>query len=226
MIALDGQFCDPFEPLGRALPLSPARAANCCSTCRRSRARGCKLILRGETELPDVTLLEIRAEGAPRPTAPPILAPPPNPLLPAQIQLEQAKRLDLLIEGGATRSTPASFKPGAEALRKTWSINGKSLTGYDGPPLLSVRKGTPVSFGLVNKSLFPQVIHIQGHVVRLLHDLDDGWEPYWRDSVIVPPLRTKHVAFVADNPGKWLVASAIMDHFANGLAAWFEVIDR
>ena len=83
-----------------------------------------------------------------------------------------------------------------------------------------------MSFGLVNKSLFPQVIHIQGHVVRLLHDLDDGWEPYWRDSVIVPPLRTKHVAFVADNPGKWLVASAIMDHFANGLAAWFEVIER
>lgn len=223
VIALDGQFCDPFEPLQRVLPLGPGARCELLLDMPPIAGQSCKIILRGETELPDVTLLEIRAEGAPKTPAPPILAPPPNPLLPAQIRLEQAKRLDLVIEGGATRSTPASFKPGAEALRKTWSINGNSSTGYEGPPLLSVRKGTPVSFGLVNKSLFPQVIHMQGHVVRLLHDLDDGWEPYWRDSVIVPPLRTKHVAFVADNPGKWLVASAIMDHFANGLAAWFEV---
>jgi FtsP/CotA-like multicopper oxidase with cupredoxin domain len=223
IIALDGQFCDPFEPARRALPLGPGARCDLLLNLPPLEAQNCKLILRGETELPDVTLLEFRTEGPPTSPAPPILPQPPNPLLPAEIRLEKAKKLDLVIEGGATRTTPSNFRPAGEALRRVWSINGKSGTGFDGPALFSVKKGTPVSLGLVNKSLFPQVIHIQGHVVRLLHDLDDGWEPYWRDSVIVPPLRTKHVAFVADNPGKWLLASAIMDHFANGLAAWFEV---
>ncbi len=46
-------------------------------------------------------------------------------------------------------------------------------------------------------------------MVRLLHNLDDGWDPYWRDSVVVPDRQTKHIAFVADNPGKWLFMSAI-----------------
>jgi FtsP/CotA-like multicopper oxidase with cupredoxin domain len=58
---------------------------------------------------------------------------------------------------------------------------------------------------------------------RQLHDLDDCWEPYWRDSVIVPERTTKHIAFVADNPCKWLICGAIQEHFANGMAGWFEV---
>ena len=51
-------------------------------------------------------------------------------------------------------------------------------------------------------------MHVHGHAMRLLHDLDDGWEPYWRDAVLVPEGKTKHAAFVADNPGK----SAIQSH--------------
>ncbi|MCI4678467.1 multicopper oxidase family protein [Rhodoblastus acidophilus] len=223
-IALDGQFCDPFEPHDRTLPLGPGARCDLLLDLAPTENQSFKLILRGEAELPDLTLLEIRTKGAVRPPAPPIAAPPLNPLLPAEIRLEKSKRLDLVIAGGATRTTPSRYKPTGEALRRVWSINGRSSTGLDGPPLFSVKKGSPVTLGLVNKSLFAQAIHVQGHVVRLLHDLDDGWEPYWRDSVIVPPKRTKHIAFVADNPGKWLVASAILDHFANGLAAWFEVV--
>ncbi|HUO54491.1 MAG TPA: multicopper oxidase family protein [Rhodoblastus sp.] len=223
LIALDGQFCDAFEPMDRALPLGPGARCDLLLDLAPIEAQTFKLILRGEGELPDLTLLEIRTAGAARPAPAPIATPPLNPLLPAEIHLEKSKKLDLVIDGGWTKTMPPGFKPSGEALRRVWSINGKSSTGLDGPPLFSVKKGSPVTLGLVNKSLFAQVIHVQGHVLRLLHDLDDGWEPYWRDSVIVPPRKTKHVAFIADNPGKWLVASAIMDHFANGLAAWFEV---
>ncbi len=57
--------------------------------------------------------------------------------------------------------------------------------------------------------------------MRLLHDLDDGWEPYWRDSVLVAAGKTKHVAFIADNPGKWVIESLIPDR--HGLSTWFLV---
>ena len=53
--------------------------------------------------------------------------------------------------------------------------------------------------------------------------LDDGWDPYWRDAVIIPPGRTTRVAFIADNPGKWPIESAIPEHRAAGVGAWFEV---
>ena len=79
-----------------------------------------------------------------------------------------------------------------------------------------------MSIGFTNKSAVAVPMCVHGHVVRLLHDLDDGWEPYWRNGVIVPPGRAKHVAFLADAPGKWALRSDIVDQEAAGLATWFE----
>jgi FtsP/CotA-like multicopper oxidase with cupredoxin domain len=59
--------------------------------------------------------------------------------------------------------------------------------------------------------------------MRLLHDLDDGWEPYWRNAIVAPPGKVKHVAFVADSPGKWALHDDILEHEAAGVATWFEV---
>ncbi|HYP58497.1 MAG TPA: multicopper oxidase domain-containing protein, partial [Beijerinckia sp.] len=75
----------------------------------------------------------------------------------------------------------------------------------------------------INRTAYVQQMHVHGHHMRLLHDLDDGWEPYWRDCVLVPEGRTKHVAFIADNPGKWVIESLMLERAATGLATWFEV---
>ena len=64
-----------------------------------------------------------------------------------------------------------------------------------------------------------QPLHLHGHSVRLLHALDDGWEPYLLDTVQVPENR-RGAAFVADNPGKWLLASTVMERFDGGLWTW------
>jgi FtsP/CotA-like multicopper oxidase with cupredoxin domain len=223
VIALDGQFCDPFPPLRGTVPLGPGARCDVLLDLPRPEGQGARLILRGETELPDALLLDIATRGPVRPAAPPAESLPANPLLPAEIRLRAAKRFDLVFEGGWRKGMPAGYKPQGEDLRRIWKINGRSSSGLDGPPLFSVGKGTPVALALANRTLFELSIFIQGHVMRLLHDLDDGWEPYWRDSVIVPELKTKHVAFVADNPGKWLIGGAIQEHFANGMAGWFEV---
>ncbi len=86
-----------------------------------------------------------------------------------------------------------------------------------------MKRGSPVTLAIVNRSAAVQQIHVHGHAMRLLHDLDDGWEPYWRDSVLIAPGRTKHVAFVADNPGKWVIESSIANQRATGLSTWFLV---
>ena len=168
---------------------------------------------------PDRDLMLFDLKGDAIAQLPKIESPPLNPALPPVIRLERATRLDLVIEGGP--ESRAACAPGARA--SVWRINGKSGKDLTGKPLFSVSRGTPVSLGFVNKSNVAQVIRAHGHVLRQLHLLDDGWEPFWRDSVIVPAGKTVRVAFLADNPGKWFLGSGIMEHAVSGLAAWYEV---
>jgi FtsP/CotA-like multicopper oxidase with cupredoxin domain len=157
----------------------------------------------------------MKTQGARRPARSVIASLSLNPLLPAEIRLAEAKKVDIIVEGGSARALP-----GAKTM---WSVNG-SPGGFEGKPLFSVKRGTPVSLGFLNKTLVTLNMRVHGHVVRLLHDLDDGWEPYWRTAVIVAEGRTKHVAFVADNPGKWALHCDVIEHQISGLSSWFEVI--
>lgn len=104
-----------------------------------------------------------------------------------------------------------------------WTLNGRPSKAYAGDPLFRVKRGTPVTLGFDNRTGIPLAMHVHGHCVRLLHDLDDGWEPYWRNTVVAPPGKAKHVAFVADSPGRWALHDDILDHEAAGVATWFEV---
>ena len=224
IFAIDGQFCRLFEPVRRTLPIGPGARFEVMLDLPATEGSDVALILRGETELPDRRIVVFRTKGQRAPQRPAPVTPPENPRLPAEIQLQNAKKLELVIDGGAPAHPAAgSAPPRGEAPRRIWTINGRASNGADGPPLFTVKRGTAVSLGFTNKSLYPIDMHVHGHVMRLLHDLDDGWDPYWRDSVIVPELRTKHVAFIADNPGKWMIHCAIYEHLSNGLAAWFEV---
>ena len=76
---------------------------------------------------------------------------------------------------------------------------------------------------LINAAAEPQSLRLEGHVARQLHALDDGWDPYWRDTLFVAPGKTLHAAFVADNPGSWALASVSPARRAKGLAARFVV---
>jgi FtsP/CotA-like multicopper oxidase with cupredoxin domain len=129
-------------------------------------------------------------------------------LLPAEIALESARRCDFTVSGG-----------GAQA----FSVNGVSFADWAPKPAYVIPRGQPAVFALVNRTALVQAIRLWGHVARLLHSIDDGWEPYWRDTILIQPGRTAHVAFVADNPGKWPLESAIPEHRAAGVGAWFQV---
>jgi FtsP/CotA-like multicopper oxidase with cupredoxin domain len=204
IVAIDGQPCEPFEPVHRTVPIGPGACFDLMLDLPSEAGARVKLVLRGDK---DRDLLTLATAGAPRPPQPGFIGLKLNPKLPAAIRLEAARRVDLVLDGGS--GLPA------------WTVNGSP--GPGAKPVLAVKRGTPVVLGFVNKSAVPQVMQVHGHVLRLLHDLDDGWEPYWRDSVFIEPGRTHHAAFVADNPGKWLVGSAVLAHAMTGLATWFEV---
>ncbi len=65
------------------------------------------------------------------------------------------------------------------------------------------------------------IIHLHGHSFRLLDALDDGWKPFWLDTLPLAPATNARIAFVADNPGKWLIEGLAGKRGAG--EAWFEV---
>jgi FtsP/CotA-like multicopper oxidase with cupredoxin domain len=104
-----------------------------------------------------------------------------------------------------------------------WTLAGRASTGHDGKPLFTVKRRRTVMLGLVNKTAFAHSMHLHGHHFRLLDRLDDGWKPYWLDTAVVPRMETWRIAFVADNPGKWMLHCHMLEHQDTGMGAWFEV---
>ena len=66
-------------------------------------------------------------------------------------------------------------------------------------------------------------VHVHGHHFRLLDRLDDGWKPFWLDTLLLPAGESDHVAFVADNPGKWRLDLQPLTAADLGSPGWFEV---
>jgi FtsP/CotA-like multicopper oxidase with cupredoxin domain len=124
---------------------------------------------------------------------------PPNPL-PERIDLKAALRHELPIEATA----------------------GSAPLLEQRPPLFTVKRGRPVVLAVSNRSDSGSSAHLHGHHVRLLDRLDDGWKPFWLDTFMVAAGQTERVAFVAANPGKWLIDCRAIGRIG-GTANWFEV---
>ncbi|WP_292532493.1 multicopper oxidase domain-containing protein [Methylocystis sp.] len=209
VIAIDGQPCEAFEPIKRSIPVAPGARFELMFYMPETEGAKASLVLRGPNG-EDRDLFVADAKGPKALQRPPIVSLPPNSALPAEIRLGEAKKVDLVIEPRKGGAGPA------------WTINGAPTKAYEGPALFKVAHGTPVTLGFVNRSGVALAMHVHGQCMRLLHDLDDGWEPYWRNGVIVPPGKTKHAAFLVESPGKWAIHDDILEHEARGLATWFE----
>jgi FtsP/CotA-like multicopper oxidase with cupredoxin domain len=212
IIALDGQPAEAFEPLRDSFPMGPGARFDMMFDMPRDGTQvrfvllgGAGAAIEGET---DRLLIAFAATGDPVAQRPPLKGLEANPLLPKEIDLQRARRVDIVIAGGG----------GAP-----FSINGATPHDWPAAPLFTVAHGAPVTLGFANKTAVTQAIRLHGHVMRLLHPMDDGWEPYWRDSVLIASGKTSHVAFVADNPGRWPVESAIPEHQAAGVMTMFAV---
>jgi len=208
IVAVDGQPADPFELLRNQFPMGPGARFELMFDMPRGADAAVSFVVRGMNGAPDQPFVAIAAEGEPvaERAAPARLT--ANPLLPAEIALEASRRTDFVVTGGGA----APF-----------ALNGVTFADWAPKPAAVIPRGAPSVFAIANKTAVVQAMRLGGHVARLLHSMDDGWEPYWRDTILIQPGRTAHIAFVADNPGKWPIESAIPEHRAAGVGGWFQV---
>jgi FtsP/CotA-like multicopper oxidase with cupredoxin domain len=223
VIAIDGHPTDTFEPLRSTLPFPPGtRYDLIVEMPPEDKKVGFITVMIGSGTA--LVALETSAKiPNPRKTPLPPLSPlAPNTRLAPAIRLQEALRAELIIEGGAKITSDGKLDMVNLTMEKPWRVNG-SQGNQDHKPLFSVRKGQPIVLTIANKTDFPQPMHIHGHVFRLLHPFDDGWEPYWLDTLHVPEQRTVRIAFIAEEKGKWLIANTNLERFDAGLWSWFEV---
>jgi FtsP/CotA-like multicopper oxidase with cupredoxin domain len=92
------------------------------------------------------------------------------------------------------------------------------------PPLLRLGLGRSHRLAILNRTAFPHPIHLHGHVFRVLarNGREEPGRPR-RDTVLVVPGERVEVAFVADDPGLWMLHCHVLEHQGSGMMALVEV---
>jgi FtsP/CotA-like multicopper oxidase with cupredoxin domain len=64
-------------------------------------------------------------------------------------------------------------------------------------------------------------MHLHGYHFRKV--LEDGTLGAWRDTTLMQAEESFEIAFVADNPGNWLLHCHMVEHSASGMMTWIRV---
>jgi FtsP/CotA-like multicopper oxidase with cupredoxin domain len=196
VMALDGEPAEPFVSRDRGVSLGPGNRADVFIDATLPSGSIAPIVfIQGGGE---AALARIVYEGSPARAAP-LGEPAPLPANPLP------ERMNF-----------------SGALRITLPIDGRNGAALDRMPLFAAARGRTVVMALDNRDTAAHVVHMHGHHFRLLDRLDDGWKPYWLDTLAVAGRQTARIAFVADNPGRWLIEQHALDGPA-AEANWFEV---
>lgn len=110
--------------------------------------------------------------------------------------------------------------------RSFWAINRTSWPedGHERlpPPLFEVERGRTQILELVNATPRQHPIHLHGHFFKVLEERR-GVPPHWADTVLLGPKDRVEIAFVADNPGDWMLHCHIIEHQETGMMAYYRV---
>ena len=205
VMALDGQPAEPFPARNGALVIAPGGRADAFVDVTARAGAVIPILLHDGKEARPIGKLTVSSEAPVRPAPLPPAPPLPSNGLPERLDLKGATRVDLTLGGSPTEWViPAQFAKSS-------------------PPLFRVKAGRIVVLALTNRAAIATVFHLHGHHFRLLDRLDDGWKPFWLDTLAIEPGQTQRIAFAAEHAGRWLLESAANDWAAPRLVRWYSV---
>lgn len=220
IVAVDGQPCDPHTPPDGRLILGPAMRLDVIVDMQGDPGARHQVIddIDDEYTLVDLAYDKAAPLRSRPPDAP--LRLPGNPL--PQPDLKSAETHELVLQGGMMGRR--GMQRGSRAI---WAINDTSMTGdghADMPPVATLRLGRSYILRLRNDTAWAHPMHLHGHSFRLL-TRNGVPVPHnqWADTVMIARQETVDVAFVADNPGDWMLHCHVIDHQATGLMAILRV---
>lgn len=230
IIAIDGQPVTPFAAENGFVVLASGQRSDVIVDM--TGKPGSKSAIRLVTYDEQHVIGEIAYHASERERAKPLDYPivlPSNPL-DTTLDLANARNVSLMMDGGAMgRMTGAwvdnkwlDMRELVDTHGLVWSFNG--VAGMPKDPLFRVAKHKTVKLRMVNRTGWPHVMHLHGHHFMQIERKPDGpTEPFWRDTILLNPREEFTMAFVADNPGKWMLHCHMLEHQEGGMTTWFEV---
>jgi FtsP/CotA-like multicopper oxidase with cupredoxin domain len=227
VIALDGQPVAPHRPEGGRVVLGPSMRADVLLDATGEPGRSYQVVddfyPRRAYRLLDLRYAAERLRGGRAGAPPPKLA--QNPL--SEPDLTRAQRHRIEFGGGMMGNMPGMGMGGMQlSHRMAWTVNGKPMpdNGHAHEPILQLGLGRPYVLELVNDTQWHHPIHLHGHVFRVMtRDGKPTQHREWLDTVLLAPRSRAEIAFVADNPGSWMLHCHVLEHQASGMMALVRV---
>ena len=203
VLAIDSRPAEPFSARNGALVLAPGTRLDAFVDLTGPPGTSFAMYLHDGKQAHLIEKLAISQEPPIRPTPLPQAEPLPATGMPAQLDLKAALRVDVPLSGSEW-VPPKSFSASSA-------------------PAFHVKAGRVVVLALTNRADIATVFHLHGHHFRLLDRLDDGWKPFWLDTLAIEPGQTQRIAFAAEHAGRYLLESTATDWAAPKLVRWYAV---
>jgi FtsP/CotA-like multicopper oxidase with cupredoxin domain len=225
VIAIDGQPCEPHEPEGGRVVLAPAMRIDLALDMQGRPGKRYAVIDDYYDGLTYTLTNFAYGEGQAVRVSPRNMPPrlPRNPLREPELGIAERHVLTVqggMMGGGMLGGVGGMNMPGM-ASGVAWAINGISMTG-DGhagmEPLLTLVRKRSYVLTIRNESAWWHPMHFHGHSLKVL-SRNERPVPHdqWNDTVLLAPKDSVDCAFVADNPGDWMLHCHVTDHQMAGL---------
>jgi FtsP/CotA-like multicopper oxidase with cupredoxin domain len=205
VMALDSQPAEPFLARGGTIVLAPGTRIDTFVDVTAPSGSTSPVLLHDGAEARPIARLIVSNDPPIR--SEPLAAAPalPSNGLPAQLDLKAALRFDLTLGGVQTDWVrPADFASTAA-------------------PAFRARSSRAIVLALTNRADTTTIFRLHGHHFRLLDRLDDGWKPFWLDTLAIEPGQMQRIAFAAEHRGRWLMEATATAWAAPRLVRWYSV---
>jgi FtsP/CotA-like multicopper oxidase with cupredoxin domain len=204
VMAIDSQPSEPFLARDGQLVLAPGSRVDVLIDATRAPGTVSQIILHDGTGPRTIAQLTMSSDAPVRAAPLPPAAALPSGNLPARLDLKSALRTDLSLDPNAQWIAPVKFDAATA-------------------PAYRVKRGRTVVMAITNPTAAPVVFRLHGHHFRLLDRLDDGWKPYWLDTLIFDKGQTQRIAFLSEYPGRWLMEANALNWAAPKLVRCYAV---
>lgn len=204
VMAIDSQPSEPFPARDRQLVLAPGSRVDVLIDATRAPGTVSPIVLHDGTGPRTIAQLTMSNDAPVRAAPLPQAEALPSGNLPARLDLKGALRTDLSLDPTAQWIAPVKFDAATA-------------------PAYRVKRGRIVVMAITNPTTAPAVFRLHGHHFRLLDRLDDGWKPFWLDTLIVDKGQTQRIAFLAEYTGRWLMEATALNWAAPKLVRSYAV---
>lgn len=201
IVAIDSRPAEPYIAHNSQLVLAPGSRVDTIIDVTQPPGSTAPILLHDGQELRTIGTLFCTEQPAIRATSLPTPASLPTEGLPENLDLARAVRVEL----------PLDSPP--------WTPSAVDAA----EPVFRAKRGRTVTLTIKNAGQRPMIFRLQGHHARLLDRLDDGWKPYWVDTLPVRSGTTERLAFLAEFSGEYRLETSLLAWDAPRLTASYVI---